>query len=76
MRTLAIVYVDENDDIVGSEQDIIQSLIYDILDYQGIDNPTDQQYAYAEQQAVERFDDMVELGVLTEKGVDLCTQID
>lgn len=64
----SVVYVDENDEVVGTRQEIVQRLIDDFIDeLETI--PTDQEFAQIEIDANQVFDDMLEVGVLTEQFV-------
>ena len=64
----SVIYVDENDEVVGTRQEIVQRLIDDFIDeLETI--PTDQEFAQIEIDANQVFDDMLEVGVLTEQFV-------
>lgn len=64
----SVVYVDENDEVVGTRQEIVQRLIDDFIDeLETI--PTDKEFAQIEIDANQVFDDMLEVGVLTEQFV-------
>ena len=63
-----VIYVDENDEVVGTRQEIVQRLIDDFInELETI--PTDQEFAQIEIDANQMFDDMLEVGVLTEQFV-------
>ena len=64
----SVVYVDENDEVVGTRQEIVQRLIDDFIDELET-VPTDQEFAQIEIDANQVFDDMLEVGVLTEQFV-------
>ena len=64
----SVIYVDENDEVVGTRQEIVQRLIDDFInELETI--PTDQEFAQIEIDANQMFDDMLEVGVLTEQFV-------
>ena len=63
-----VIYVDENDEVVGTRQEIVQRIIDDFIeDLQT--TPTDKEFAQIEIDANQVFDDMLEVGVLTEQFV-------
>ena len=64
----SVIYVDENDEVVGTRQEIVQRLIDDFIDELET-TPTDQEFAQIEIDANQVFDDMLEVGVLTEQFV-------